>query len=81
MWLYEKKLEHPVRVTCPDVKFAKMVITQYGGLYHIWYNFQNDYLYCIDSSFSCLLNTILSMRKWTALYLMSKDMVLSVRSA
>ena len=31
MWLYEKKLEHPVRVTCPDVKFAKMVITQYGG--------------------------------------------------
>ncbi|KYZ75838.1 rubrerythrin family protein [Anaerosporomusa subterranea] len=31
MWLYEKKLEHPVRVSCPDVKFAKMVITQYGG--------------------------------------------------
>jgi len=31
MWVYEKKLEHPVRVTCPDVKFAKMVITQYGG--------------------------------------------------
>ncbi|MDR3561551.1 MAG: manganese catalase family protein [Negativicutes bacterium] len=31
MWIYEKKLEHPVRVTCPDVKFAKMVITQYGG--------------------------------------------------
>lgn len=31
MWIYEKKLEHPVRVTRPDVKFAKMVITQYGG--------------------------------------------------
>lgn len=31
MWLYEKKMEHPVRVTCPDVKFAKLVITQYGG--------------------------------------------------
>jgi len=31
MWIYEKKMEHPVRVTCPDVKFAKMVITQYGG--------------------------------------------------
>lgn len=31
MWIYEKKLEHPVRVSCPDVKFAKMVITQYGG--------------------------------------------------
>ncbi|MBP2650385.1 MAG: ydbD, partial [Firmicutes bacterium] len=31
MWVYEKKLEHPARVTCPDVKFAKLVITQYGG--------------------------------------------------
>lgn len=31
MWIYEKKLEHPVRVTCPDLKFAKMVIAQYGG--------------------------------------------------
>jgi spore coat protein JC len=31
MWVYEKKLEHPVRVTCPDVRFAKLVITQYGG--------------------------------------------------
>lgn len=31
MWIYEKKLEHPVRVSCPDLKFAKMVITQYGG--------------------------------------------------
>ena len=31
MWIYEKKLEHPVRVTRPDVAFAKLVITQYGG--------------------------------------------------
>lgn len=31
MWIYEKKLEHPVRVTKPDVAFAKLVITQYGG--------------------------------------------------
>lgn len=31
MWIYEKKLEHPVRVSCPDIKFAKMVISQYGG--------------------------------------------------
>lgn len=31
MWIYEKKLEHPVKVSCPDLKFAKMVITQYGG--------------------------------------------------
>ena len=31
MWIYEKRLEHPVRVSRPDVKFAKLVITQYGG--------------------------------------------------
>ena len=31
MWIYEKKLEHPVQVSCPDVAFAKLVITQYGG--------------------------------------------------
>ena len=31
MWIYEKSLQHPVKVTCPDVAFAKLVITQYGG--------------------------------------------------
>lgn len=31
MWVYEKKLEYPVRVSCPDPRFAKCVITQYGG--------------------------------------------------
>lgn len=31
MWIYEKQLEYPVRVSCPDPKFAKAVITQYGG--------------------------------------------------
>jgi spore coat protein JC len=31
MWVYEKKLECPVRVSKPDVAFAKLVITQYGG--------------------------------------------------
>lgn len=31
MWIYEKKLQHPVRVSCPDPRFAKLVITQYGG--------------------------------------------------
>ena len=37
MWIYEKKLQHPVRVSGPDLAFAKVVITQYGGGYHIWY--------------------------------------------
>ncbi|MCC5465319.1 manganese catalase family protein [Pelosinus baikalensis] len=31
MWIYEKSLQHPVKVTCPDVGFAKLVVTQYGG--------------------------------------------------
>ena len=31
MWIYEKKLEYPVRVSKKDVKMAKYLITQYGG--------------------------------------------------
>ena len=31
MWIYEKTLQHPVNVSCPDLAFAKLVITQYGG--------------------------------------------------
>lgn len=31
MWIYERKLEFPVRVTGPDPRMAKYVITQYGG--------------------------------------------------
>ena len=31
MWIYEKKLQHPICVSGPDIAFAKLVITQYGG--------------------------------------------------
>ncbi|MGE4284912.1 MAG: manganese catalase family protein [Clostridia bacterium] len=31
MWVYEKKLEFPVKIKCPNPKMAKYVITQYGG--------------------------------------------------
>ncbi|MDI6870401.1 MAG: manganese catalase family protein [Bacillota bacterium] len=31
MWLYEKKLEYPVRVCGPNPRLAKNIITQYGG--------------------------------------------------
>lgn len=31
MWIYEKKLEIPVRVERPDLRMAKYLITQYGG--------------------------------------------------
>ncbi|EIW17438.1 MULTISPECIES: manganese catalase family protein [Pelosinus] len=31
MWIYEKSLERPVKISRPDPAFAKLVITQYGG--------------------------------------------------
>jgi spore coat protein JC len=31
MWLYEKKLEYPVKVSRPDLKMAKYLFTQFGG--------------------------------------------------
>jgi spore coat protein JC len=31
VWVYEKKLEYPVKVSGPNPKLAKAVITQYGG--------------------------------------------------
>lgn len=33
MWVYEKKLEYPVRIKNPNPKLAKIIISQYGGLY------------------------------------------------
>ncbi|MFZ5924341.1 MAG: manganese catalase family protein [Bacillota bacterium] len=31
MWIYEKKLEYPVRVSSTNPRLAKEIITQYGG--------------------------------------------------
>lgn len=31
MWIYEKRLEHPVRITKPDPRMAKLLMAQYGG--------------------------------------------------
>lgn len=31
MWVYQKNLEYPVRVSGPNPKLAKVIITQYGG--------------------------------------------------
>ena len=31
MWMYDKKLEYPIKITKTDPKIAKLVITQYGG--------------------------------------------------
>ena len=31
MWIYEKKLQYPVRVRSKDLKMAKALLSQYGG--------------------------------------------------
>ena len=31
MWIYEKKLQFPVNITCPDAKTAPVIISQLGG--------------------------------------------------
>jgi len=31
MWIYEKKLQYPVKIKTPNPKMAQLVITQYGG--------------------------------------------------
>ncbi len=31
MFVYEKKLQYPVKIATPNPKLAKIIITQYGG--------------------------------------------------
>ncbi len=31
MWVYEKKLQYPVKITTPNAKLARVIITQLGG--------------------------------------------------
>ena len=31
MWIYEKKLEYPVKIKRTNPKLAKIIIAQYGG--------------------------------------------------
>ena len=31
MWIYERKLQSPVRIKNPDARAAKIIISQYGG--------------------------------------------------
>lgn len=33
MWIYERKLQYPVRIKNPDARAAKIIISQYGGPY------------------------------------------------
>ena len=31
MWIYEKKLQFPVKITQPDGRMAKVILEQFGG--------------------------------------------------
>ena len=31
MWTYDKRLQYPVKIKCPDARTAKIIISQYGG--------------------------------------------------
>lgn len=31
MWIYEKKLQYPIRIKNPDPRMAQIILTQYGG--------------------------------------------------
>ena len=31
MWTYDKRLEYPINIKCPNPRLAKFIISQYGG--------------------------------------------------
>ena len=31
MWTYERRLQYPVKIKCPNAAAAKVIISQYGG--------------------------------------------------
>ena len=31
MWTYDKTLQYPINIKCPDPRLAKVIISQYGG--------------------------------------------------
>ncbi len=58
MWTYNKVLEYPVKIKCPNAKLAKFIISQYGGPYSTWYN-----LYSKARLRADLLNSIFSIKR------------------
>ena len=36
MWIYEKKLQYPVKIKRPNPKMAAAILSQYGGLMESW---------------------------------------------
>ena len=50
MWIYEKKLEFPIKITTPDARLVKIMIEQYGGpdgILFLWYiTFAKNFTFC-----------------------------------
>jgi len=59
MWIYEKKLEYPVKITKPDPRAAKVIISQYGGGNGIRYKNGN----CAQAAFSDLHTVFMPQNK------------------
>ena len=36
MFIYEKKLQYPVKIANTNPKLASVIISQYGGAYGVW---------------------------------------------
>jgi len=49
MWIYEKKLEYPVKIKSTNPALAKIIIAQYGGSHLDNYvnNLSNSVEHCI----------------------------------
>ena len=41
MWVFEKKLQYPVKITKSNPKLAKVIIAQYGGADVVRYSIPN----------------------------------------
>lgn len=43
MFVYEKRLQYPIKIKTPNPKLAAVIISQYGGPYinRLWYGLKN----------------------------------------
>lgn len=52
MFIYEKKLQYPVKIANPNPKLASFIITQYGGRYGGKLSFWSWYCYVLKNHVS-----------------------------
>ncbi len=54
MWIYEKKLQYPVKIKTPNPALAKLIITQLGGPDVIGYKKHFHRLFNIKTLCKCV---------------------------